>query len=344
MPRLELSRLRAKDAGALLAGSARVPLDRGVRRRLLEVSAGNPLALIELPTALSDAQLRGVDELGEPIPVNGGIERTFGARVARLPERTRHALLLAAAAGADAEISLAAAFRKAELDFGDLEAAKLDGLATLEDGNVSFRHPLVSSVVYQGESEGSRREAHALLAEVDEDVDRQAWHRAAAAIEPDEAVAAELDAAAGRALARGAPGSAVRAFEVAARFSVADKARGQRLARAARAAHRAGDVASAARHATAARELASDPIMLADLVLVESDLRMREGDLEGAHRALMAHAELLVDTDRRRAATMLLLALKLRIFRLEGKRPPTRSRVPSHCFRTASTSLSTSWL
>ena len=319
MPRLELSRLRAKDAGALLAGSARVPLDRGVRRRLLDVSAGNPLALIELPTALSDAQLRGTDELGEPIPVNGGIERTFGARVARLPERTRHALLLAAAAGADAEISLAAAFRKAELDFGDLEAAKLDGLATLEDGNVSFRHPLVSSVVYQGESEGSRRAAHALLAEVDEDVDRQAWHRAAAAIEPDEAVAAELDAAAGRALARGAPGSAVRAFEVAARFSVADKARGQRLAHAARAAHRAGDVASAARHATAARELASDPIVLADLVLVESDLRMREGDLEGAHRALMAHAELLADTDRRRAATMLLLALKLRIFRLEGK-------------------------
>ena len=47
----------------------------------------------------------------------------------------------------------------------------------------------------------------------------------------------------------------------------------------------------AARHATAARELASDPITLADLLLVESDLRMREGDLEGAHRALMEHAE-----------------------------------------------------
>ena len=60
----------------------------------------------------------------------------------------------------------------------------------------------------------------------------------------------------------------------------------RRLAHAARAAHRAGDVQTAARHATAARELASDPIALADLVLVESDLRMREGDLEGAHRAL----------------------------------------------------------
>ena len=98
-----------------------------------------------------------------------------------------------------------------------------------------------------------------------------------------------------------------------------DEARGQRLARAARAAHRAGDVASAARHAAAARELASDPITLADLLLVESDLRMREGDLEGAHRALTAHAERLVEIDRRRAATMLLLASKLRIYRLEAQ-------------------------
>ena len=57
-----------------------MPLDRAVRRKLLELSAGNPLELVELPTALSDAQLQGIDELGEPIPVNGGIERTFGAR------------------------------------------------------------------------------------------------------------------------------------------------------------------------------------------------------------------------------------------------------------------------
>jgi DNA-binding CsgD family transcriptional regulator len=46
---------------------------------------------------------------------------------------------------------------------------------------------------------------------------------------------------------------------------------------------------------------------------------MRQGDLEGAHRSLVAHAELLVDVDRVRAATMLLLAAKLRIFRLEAQ-------------------------
>ena len=319
MSRLELPRLRARDAGALLADSARVPLERSVKRKLLELSAGNPLALVELPTALSDAQLQGIDQLGEPIPVNGGIERTFGARVARLPTRTRNALLLVAAAGSGAEGPLASAFEKAGLGVADLEAAARDGLVVFDDGAVVFRHPLVSSVVYQGESGDSRRAAHSLLAEVDPDADRRTWHLAAAAVVPDEAVAAELDAAAGRALARGAPGSAVRAFEVAARFSSLDEARGRRLALAARAAHRAGDVASAARHASAARELASDPITLADLVLVESDLRAREGDLEGAHRALTAHAEQIAETDRRRAATMLLLASKLRIFRLEAQ-------------------------
>jgi DNA-binding CsgD family transcriptional regulator len=251
--------------------------------------------------------------------VNGGIERTFGARVARLPERTRRALLFAVAAGSEAGVPLASAFERTGLGLADLEPAALDGLVVIDDGSIAFRHPLVSSVVYQGESEGSRRAAHALLAEVELDADRRAWHLAAATAPPDESVASELDAAAGRALARGAPGSAVRAFEAAARFSANDEVRGKRLALAARAAHRAGDVASAARHASAARKLASDPITHADLLLVESDLRMREGDFDGAHRALMKDAERLVEVDRRRATTMLLLALKVRIYRLEGR-------------------------
>ncbi len=319
LPRLELVGLRAREAGELLTGSARVPLDRAVRRQLLEFSAGNPLALVELPTALSDAQLSGADPLGEPIPVNGGIERTFGTRVARLPERTRHTLLLVAAAGSDPGEAVVAALRKDGLDLVDLEPAELDRLVVVVDGNVTFRHPLVRSVVYHGASPDRRRAAHALLAEVEQDIDRRVWHRASSATAPDEPVALELDAAAGRALARGAPGSAARAFETAAQYSAEGEARGKRLAQAARAAHRAGDVAGAARHATAARQVASDPITLADLLLVESDLRMREGDLEGAHRALTDHAERLLDIDRRRAATMLLLASKLRIFRLEAR-------------------------
>jgi DNA-binding CsgD family transcriptional regulator len=319
LPRLGLAGLRPREASELLTGSARLPLERGVRRRLLELAAGNPLALVELPSTLSDAQLSGSQPLDEPIPVNGGIERTFGARVARLPDRSRQALLLAAAAGSESGAALDAALSSERLAVDDLEPAVRDGLVSLKAGAVAFRHPLIRSVVYQGATTSARRAAHALLAEVEEDADRCAWHLAAATAPPDESVASELDAAAGRALARGAPGSAVRAFEAAARFSSDDEARGKRLAHAARAAHRAGDVERAARHATAARTLASDPITNADLVLVESDLRMREGDFDGAHRALMEHAERLVEVDPRRATTMLLLALKVRIYRLEGR-------------------------
>ncbi len=318
VPVLELGALTARDAGELLTASAGRPLERGVRRRLLEVSQGNPLALVELPTALSDAQLQGTDPLGEPIPVNGGIELTFGRRVARLPARTRQALILASVAGSEAGESLGAALRAEGLDHRDLKPAELDRLVIFTDGSVTFRHPLIRSVVYHGASAMVRRAAHTLLADVEQDVDRRAWHLAAAAVAPDEAAAAELDAAAGRALARGAPASAARAFAAAARLSTDDEARGQRLARAARAAHRAGDVASAGRYATAARQVASDPTTLADLLLVESDLRMRTGDLEGAHRALVAQAEQVIEVDRRRAATMLLLAAKLRIYRLEA--------------------------
>lgn len=317
LQRLELGRLRARAASELLAGSARVPLHPAVRRQLLELSAGNPLGLVELPRALSDAQLRGEELLGEPIPVNGGIEHTFGARIERLPERTRRALLLAAAAGSEGGQSLAAAFERDGLTIADLDAAELDGLVVAASGAISFRHPLVRSVAYQSGAADARRAAHGLLAEVEADPDRRAWHVAAAAVAPDEAAAAELDLAAGRALARGAPASAARAFDSAARLSEGES-QGSRLARAARAAHRAGDVSLAASYATEARKVTSDPITLADLLLVESDLRMREGGLEGAHRELTAHAERLLEIDRSRAAMMLLLAAKLRIYRLEA--------------------------
>lgn len=318
LPVLELSGLKPRDAGELLAFAARVTLEKGVRRQLLELSQGNPLALVELPTALSDAQLAGHDPLGEPIPVNGGVERTYGTRVARLPERTRHALLLAAAAGSDAPRAVADALRAEGLGVADLGPAKADGLVAVTNGAVAFRHPLVRSVVYQSATEAGRKAAHTLLAGVEQDEDRRVWHRAAAAAAPDDLVAQELVDAAGRAMSRGAPASATRAYDEAARLFESAEARGRCHASAARAAHRAGNVAGAGRHAAAARGLTTDPVTLADLLIVESDLRMRDGDLEGAHRALTTHAELLVEVDRRRAATMLLLASKLRIYRLEA--------------------------
>ena len=59
----------------------------------------------------------------------------------------------------------------------DFVPAQVDGLVTVEAGRVTFRHPLVRSVVFHGERAAARRDAHRTLATVEKDPDRRAWHR-----------------------------------------------------------------------------------------------------------------------------------------------------------------------
>ena len=133
--------------------------------------------------------------------------RTFAARAAELPGTTCTLLRIAAT---DSGCDLAMIMRAAELTdgmqpaVGDLVPAMRAHLIEVDGTTARFRHPLVRSAVYQAASLAERHAAHAALAEVlADDPDRRVWHRAAAAVGRDPAVASELEETARRARSRG---------------------------------------------------------------------------------------------------------------------------------------------
>jgi DNA-binding CsgD family transcriptional regulator len=205
LPQLQVGPLGREDARALLAAALSGPLDEQVLEQVVAETRGNPLGLLELPRGLTPAQLAGGFGLPAAVPVHAGIEERFAQRLAALPADARLLLLVAAAdATGDGTLMWRAGQR---LGLGDsaARAAESEGLATFGD-RITFRHPLVRSAVYRAAGADQRSQVHLALAEAIDagaDPDRRAWHRAQAALKPDEDVAADLERSAARAQARG---------------------------------------------------------------------------------------------------------------------------------------------
>ena len=199
IPERVVEPLEAKAAGELL--DLRSPgLAASVRRRLLAEAAGNPLAVLELPTVLTDRQRSGRDPLPERLPLTRRLESVFAAPIMRLAQPTRELLLLAALEGRDhVELSTMAAAARSSAAGDDLVSAECAGLVRMEVGgdDFAFRHPLTASAIVSIAAPAERRAGHRALADVIvDDVGRRAWHLAQAAVGPDESVARVLEEAA----------------------------------------------------------------------------------------------------------------------------------------------------
>jgi predicted ATPase len=174
---LRLGGLDLDAAGALLDQHVGASLSPEARARLIEGTDGNPLALLELCSTLSEAQLAGTEPLLDPLPVGARIERAFLARVRGLPEDTQTLLLVAAAddGGVPATVLGAAAVLGVPVDA--LDAGEQAGLLRVRASRLEFRHPLIRSAVYQAAPFSRRQAAHRALASVlagDADADRRA--------------------------------------------------------------------------------------------------------------------------------------------------------------------------
>jgi DNA-binding CsgD family transcriptional regulator len=229
LPHLEIGRLGEADARAVLRRGLTEPVDPLILDQFLAEAAGNPLALRELPRALLHTDLGG-----HAIPLPARIERSLLLQLRSLPEPAQQLLLLAAADPTGDPGLLWRAVRGAGLDAEAVDAVEQAGVLTV-GSRVRFRHPLVRSAVYGAASAAARRRAHAVLAgAVADDPDREVWHRGQATVEPDERIAADLTASAGRAQRRGGPVAAAMLLERAAALSPAPEDRVRRQLAAAR--------------------------------------------------------------------------------------------------------------
>ncbi len=311
LPELGLGGLASGAARDLLTERAGLDVSAEVTVQLLESTGGNPLALTEMPAALTPAQLSGRDPLPRTLPLTEGVERAFLDRVRRLPEAAQTWLLVAAAEGSGKVATIHAAAARLGVDTSALDRAEGSGLVRLTASALEFRHPLVRSAVYGAATSGARRQVHGALAAVigdRGDMERRTWHRAAAALEPDEQVATELEAVARQATLRGGPAAASTALERAAELSADAEPRARRLTGAAAQARLAGHHAHAANLLETARALTSDRLLLADIDLLRGAVELVAGSSDVAAQILVRGARAVADTDPARALQLLVIA------------------------------------
>jgi DNA-binding CsgD family transcriptional regulator len=242
LPELAVRGLDDGDARELLVSVIRRPLDERVQERFIAEAAGNPLALLELPLALTPAEVAGAIGVTAAPGLPRRLEDSFRQRLGGLPETTQRLLLVAAAEPTGDPVLVWQAAGRLGIGMEAAAPAEAEGLLTI-GARVTFRHPLVRSAAYRAASPEERRAAHRALADATDpraDPDRRAWHRAHAAAGPDEEVAAELEHSAGRAQARGGFAAAAALLERSATLTPGTTRRAERALAAAHAKYQAG--------------------------------------------------------------------------------------------------------
>ncbi|MFJ3671529.1 BTAD domain-containing putative transcriptional regulator [Streptomyces sp. NPDC090106] len=240
-------------------------LPDAVRREVLDLATGNPLALIELTKVAAQGSPRSSAWQASGVPLTARLTKMFGVRFTELPQLTQRALMFAAASGTAKLAAMPAEFT----DEACWAGAEQAGLVHLADGEIQFRHPLVRSAVHQSASLALRRDTHrALAVSSHRTADQRAWHLAAAAEGPDEEAALALEAAADRALRRSASVEVTTTLERAAQLSSGPDARARRLVRAAYIATYEDRAAYVSALSTQVMGLTDDPKILTQVSML----------------------------------------------------------------------------
>ncbi len=305
--RLDLAPLDRAASIELLVDLGVVPT---VAAQIARSALGNPLALVQIERALTDAQRHGAEPLPSPFPASAeDLTGTLARTVATLPAETRMALhLLAAADGLGRGWS--GILGSAGVALGSLAPAESAGLVVVEADCVQFVHPLFRSVCDADAPAPQRRELHRLLATHETDPARRVWHLFRGVVGSDDDIGGQLARLAEEATRSGAFSAAFEAWHCAAEVSsTTATARTYKIA-AAEAALRAGNMGPAQQLFAVGSPYDSDEpgvVQLGALAEVVS------GDLRAAFELLVRCADLVEVEFPERAADLLIQAARLRL-------------------------------
>jgi tetratricopeptide (TPR) repeat protein len=177
--RVRLGPLDQDDLERALASMAEFrPQDRAaLARRLLAETGGNPLAAVELATALADhgivaptadgSWIATLPPTGVPLPLPTTFTETMAARLRELPANATRTLQAAAVLARNAEVELLlelTGFNNDELDaaLSQLLARRLLRAAPDGANQVEFTHEALRRTVYEALSPVRRGELHAI--------------------------------------------------------------------------------------------------------------------------------------------------------------------------------------
>ena len=305
LPELNLSGLDEGAAAELLTVSKPTDSSAEFVRRMVEATGGNPLALLELGRAVSHLPATPYEEL----PISTSVERAYLRRADGLSEGARQVLLVIAASGVP-ELGLvqraASALGVKTADIEQAEGAK--GLVAQRGRRLEFVHPLARSAIYHSASPAARRVAHRALARVMTDpidVDRRAWHLAAAAVGWDREAADALQQAALRARESTGYDAAASAWAESARLTEAPERRAERLFFAAENRWLAGSAERALELLATAKKLAKAPERRVDIENLSGHIAMRRGAVMRGYATLTAAAKAIESVDRVKAIRIL---------------------------------------
>ncbi len=260
-------------------------------------AAGNPLALVELAT-FADGRFE---------PGRSTLEEAYAAMVETLPGPCRAGLLLLATCGSEGAAVIGRALAAQGLSDEAFAPAEQAGLVRVESGRIRFRHPLIRTAVQAAATGPDRRRAHEALAAacVEPELEwERVGHRAAAAVEPDEALAAAVERLASDVGLRGGAVATIEWYQRAGSLSADPAERRRRMLLAAEAAHVSGRADAAYAILDEVEPECRTPADVARVELLRGRIEARSSSTLTASARLLRMADRLEAADPVAAATL----------------------------------------